>query len=148
MVVDRRHPLGRAARALASGLALCALALGASAQSDGRIGGLNPDSEAQQGKIALIAPDLAGNFTASGVRYDPRERTAAHANLPFGVRLRVTRVDDGRTVVVTITDRIRAGGPYILLVSPAAGARIGLKEPGVVEVKTELIGFAKLKRAN
>lgn len=115
--------------------------------AQGRIGGLNPDAEAQQGRIAVYAGDLAGRLTASGVRYDPRELTAAHANLPFGARLRITRTDNRKSVVVTVNDRMKPGGDYILLVSDAAGQRIGLTRPSVAVVRTELIGMTKIQRS-
>jgi rare lipoprotein A len=114
--------------------------------AQGRIGGLNPDAEAQQGRVALYAGNLAGRLTASGVKYDPGQLTAAHANLPFGARLRVTRTDNRKSVVVTVNDRMKAGGDLILLVSDAAGQRIGLTRPNVAVVRTELIGMTKVQR--
>ena len=39
------------------------------------------------------------------VRYDPRSLVAAHPTLPFGTRVRVTRLETGKSVVVRIIDR-------------------------------------------
>lgn len=134
-----------AGRLIARVLVAAAACGAAHAQSERRIAGLNPEAEAQEGKAVVYASDLAKAPTASGVPYDPRARTAAHANLPFGARLRVTRIDDGRAVTVMVNDRMRPGGPYILVLSPAAAARIGLNRPGVVTVRTELIGMTPIK---
>jgi rare lipoprotein A len=115
------------------------------AEETRRIGGLNPDAEAQQGKIAVYASDLTGRRTASGVPYDPSKFTAAHANLPFGARLRVTRLDNPSSVVVTVNDRISGESGRILILSRAAAARIKLTSPSITEVRTELIGFARIE---
>ena len=53
-------------------------------------------------------PTQPGTETASGVPLDNAALTAAHKTLPFGSRVRVINRANGRSVVVTITDR----GPY------------------------------------
>ena len=62
---------------------------------------------------------------------------AAHLTLPFGTRVRVTNLDNGRTVVVTIVDR----GPYaygrIIDVSDVAADVLGMRQAGVVHVRLE-----------
>lgn len=63
-----------------------------------------------------------GKFTADGERFDPQALTAAHRGLPFGTVLRVTNLENGRTVRVRVNDR----GPYadgrIIDLCAAAGA--------------------------
>ena len=49
-----------------------------------------------------------GRKTASGERYDMNKLTAAHFDLPFGTRVRVTNLKNGLSVIVRITDR----GPF------------------------------------
>ena len=77
--------------------------------------------------------------TASGRRYDETEATAAHRTLPFGTRVRVTNLANGRTVVVTITDR----GPYrkgrIIDVSKGAAKNLGFLREGVARVRIEAL---------
>ncbi|MBX9925717.1 MAG: septal ring lytic transglycosylase RlpA family protein [Hyphomicrobiaceae bacterium] len=77
---------------------------------------------------------------ASGGWFNPNAMTAAHKTLPFGTRVRVTNVNNGQSVVVTINDR----GPYIAgriidLSSAAAGA-INMKGSGVVPVRVAVLG--------
>ena len=78
----------------------------------------------------------AGNRTASGERFDPREMTAAHRSLPFGTKLRVTDPSTGRSVIVRVNDR----GPFhkgrILDLSEAAARELGIVRRGraVVEI--------------
>lgn len=63
--------------------------------------------------------------TASGRSARPSEFVAAHRHLPFGTRVRVENLANGRTAVVTIIDR----GPFvrgrIIDVSPAAARALG-----------------------
>lgn len=91
------------------------------------------------GLASWYGPKFAGRRTASGERFDPGELTAAHRSLPFGSLVRVTRVDDGRSVVVRINDR----GPFargrVIDLSQAAAREIGLIGPGHGEVSLELL---------
>lgn len=93
-----------------------------------------------KGRASYYADSLAGNPTASGEPYDPAKLTAASRDLPFGTRVRVVRMDDGRSVVVRINDR----GPFndrsrIVDLSRAAAERIGMIRAGVVEVRVEVL---------
>lgn len=74
-----------------------------------------------------------GRPTASGVRFDERQLTAAHASLPLGSRVRVTVADTGRSVVVTITDRPGTRKRVIDL-SRAAAERLGIVQRGLAPV--------------
>ncbi|HMB94243.1 MAG TPA: septal ring lytic transglycosylase RlpA family protein, partial [Rhodothermales bacterium] len=77
---------------------------------------------------------LAGNFTASGERYDPQDLTAAHRTLPFGTRLRITNMRNGKSVVVRINDR----GPFVkgrgIDLSRAAAELLGIVRRGIARV--------------
>jgi len=65
--------------------------------------------------------------------------TAAHPTLPFGTKLRVTNVTNGRSVVVRINDR----GPYVpgrvVDLSESAAESLGMVERGVVKVKLDVV---------
>lgn len=78
-----------------------------------------------------------GHRTASGARFDMHALTCAHRTAPFGTRLRVTELETGRSVVVTVTDR----GPFkhgrVVDVSRAAARKLGMLERGVVRVRVE-----------
>ena len=92
-----------------------------------------------QGEASYYADDYAGQTTASGEPFDPGALTAAHPSLPFGTRVRVTRVDEAESVTVRINDR----GPYaddrIIDLSEAAARRIDMISEGVVEVRLEIL---------
>ncbi len=76
-----------------------------------------------------------GRKTASGERFDKNAMTAAHPSLAFGTIVRVTSLENGRTVKVRINDR----GPFvrgrIIDLSAAAAARLGIREDGVARVR-------------
>uniref|UniRef100_A0A7C2GG83 Probable endolytic peptidoglycan transglycosylase RlpA n=1 Tax=Thermus islandicus TaxID=540988 RepID=A0A7C2GG83_9DEIN len=79
----------------------------------------------QEGLAVWYGPGFHGKRTASGEVYDMHALTAAHPSLPFGTRVRVTNLKDGRSVVVRINDRGPFGGRYIIDLSYAAAKAIG-----------------------
>jgi rare lipoprotein A len=80
-----------------------------------------------------------GRHTASGERFNMNAMTAAHRTLPLGTVVRVTNLENHRSVQVRINDR----GPYargrILDLSAAAARNLGIKEQGVAEVRIETV---------
>ena len=127
-------------------LLLVVLAAGACAHPSRRpeppeAGGARP-SEApsrEEGLASYYARSLEGRMTASGARYDARAMTAAHRSHAFGTQLRVTDVETGKSVVVTVTDR----GPYakgrVIDLSRAAARALGILERGLVRVLVEVV---------
>lgn len=93
----------------------------------------------ETGDASWYGPGFYGKKTASGERFDKNKLTAAHRTLPFGTKVRVTRRDTGRSVVVRINDR----GPFvrgrIIDLSKAAAKRIDLIGIGVAPVLIEVI---------
>lgn len=79
----------------------------------------------------------AGKPTASGEPYDPKGYTAAHPHLPFGTRLLVSY--DGRSVIVTVNDRMSSASDHDLDLSLAAAQYIGLTGVGTAVVDAEVL---------
>ncbi len=75
-----------------------------------------------------------GRRTSSGEIFDQNALTAAHPRLPLGSRVRVTMMETGSSVVVTITDRQPDHGRRIIDLSRGAAARIGLLARGTGNV--------------
>ncbi|WP_171035446.1 septal ring lytic transglycosylase RlpA family protein [Pseudoalteromonas ruthenica] len=63
----------------------------------------------QQGLASYYHDNYHGRTTASGERFDQTVLSAAHRNLPFGSKVKVTNINNGRSVVVRINDR----GPFV-----------------------------------
>lgn len=121
------------------GLAFGLLLMGcASAQHAGERG--LPE---EQGTASYYADKFVGRTTANGEIYDHEALTAAHPSLPFGTRVRVTRIDHASepSVVVRINDR----GPFkrgrIIDLSKAAARQLGMIREGVVEVRLGIVAY-------
>jgi rare lipoprotein A len=107
--------------------------------------GTPPENPAQpiahkaSGKASFYADKYHGRKTASGERFDQRAMTAAHRTLPFGTKVNVTNVRNGKSVIVRINDR----GPFvkgrIIDLSRAAFRRIGNPAFGVIRVEIEVV---------
>ncbi len=83
-----------------------------------------------------------GKKTASGEIYDKNQLTAAHKSHPFGTLLRVTRLDNKKSIEVRVNDRGPFVGGYVVDISRKAAEAIGLTRDGVAKVKVEVIGTA------
>ena len=88
----------------------------------------------QSGGASWYGPGFQGKKTANGERFNTHDLTAANKSLPFGTRVRVTNLSNGRSVVVRINDR----GPYahgrIIDLSHAAAQAIGISGVGRVQL--------------
>jgi rare lipoprotein A len=87
-----------------------------------------------------------GSQTASGEAMNGNALAAAHRTLPFGTRVKVENLDNGRSVVVRINDR----GPFIagrvIDVTRSAAQELGMIQSGVAEVRvTVMEGGTELK---
>jgi len=93
----------------------------------------------ETGIASYYAAKFEGRMTASGERYRGSALTAAHRTLPFGSRVRVTNLTNGRSVVVVINDR----GPHkkgrIVDVSRRAADELDMIRAGVVRVRLEVL---------
>jgi len=80
-----------------------------------------------------------GTKTASGKRLQNHASTAAHKTLPFGTRVKVTHIKNGKSEIVTIQDR----GPYtkgrVIDVTVGVAERLGFKSNGIAKVKLEVL---------
>jgi rare lipoprotein A (peptidoglycan hydrolase) len=90
-----------------------------------------------EGHASFYAKKFHGRKTANGEHFNKQEYTAAHRSLPFGTKVLVTNLSNGREVVVRINDR----GPHmksrIIDISPAAAKQIGLASSGIAKVRIE-----------
>ena len=93
----------------------------------------------EQGMASWYGRRYHGRLTSSGETYDMYGMSAAHTVLPIPSYVRVTRVDDGRSIVVRVNDR----GPFlnnrIIDLSYTAARRLGIVATGTGEVIVEAI---------
>jgi rare lipoprotein A len=93
----------------------------------------------EEGSASFYGAGDQGDRTASGTRFDRHALTAAHPTLPFGTRVRVTNLDNGRSVVVTITDRGPHRGGRIIDLSQAAAHKLGFVREGTARVRVQVL---------
>ena len=93
----------------------------------------------ERGIASWYGRKFHGRRTASGEPYDMYRMTAAHRTLPLPSYVRVTNLENGRSVVVRVNDR----GPFhpnrIIDLSYAAAARLGMLERGTALVEVRAI---------
>jgi rare lipoprotein A len=87
----------------------------------------------ETGKASYYGPAYHGRRSASGLRFDQMALTAAHPWLPFGTKVRVILAGTGRSVIVTITDRLYSSHRVVDL-SVAAARQLGIIRRGVARV--------------
>jgi rare lipoprotein A len=92
------------------------------------------------GNASWYGPGFDGRLTANGETYDQQEMTAAHPDLEFGTKVKVTNLQNGRTVIVRINDR----GPFIrnriIDLSAAAARALNMMSSGVAPVRLTILG--------
>lgn len=102
-------------------------------------GVVDPQGYRAEGQASWYGARHQGKPTASGERFDQNALTAAHRQLPFGTRVRVTHLGSGRQVTVRINDR----GPFskgrIIDLSRRAAEQLGMLRQGVAPVRIEAL---------
>ena len=95
--------------------------------------------EVVQGAASWYGPGFYGRTTANGERFSKGTLTAAHRTLPFGTKVRVTNLSNGRSVVVRINDR----GPFkyhrVIDLAHGAASQLQMMQAGEVPVKLEIL---------
>jgi len=95
----------------------------------------------QTGIAACYQRRLVGHRTFCAKRYDPNALTASHATIPVGTRVKLTNLQNGRTVVVLVNDRMsaHAGGGIIIDISRRACRELKFGRGGEAKVKLEVV---------
>jgi rare lipoprotein A len=95
--------------------------------------------QVSNGEASWYGPGFFGNRTASGEVLRPGTLTAAHRTLPFGTRVRVTNLWNGRQAVVRINDRGPFHGGRVIDLAHGAAQELGVVASGVARVKLEIL---------
>lgn len=96
----------------------------------------------QTGIASWYGGQFAGRRTASGEVFNPSDFTAAHRELPFGTRVKVTLLKTGRSIIVRVNDRGPSAKYHperIIDLSQAAAEAIGLRAHGIGEILLEVL---------
>jgi len=105
-----------------------------------------PDYD-ETGIASWYGPTFYGRHTANGEMYDGNQLTAAHKTLPMPVNVRVTNLENGKSLVVRVNDR----GPYargrIIDLSKRAAELLDVVETGTARVRVTYLGRADINGA-
>ena len=138
-VIDPWRPTIRLAKPLSSAQTDLRTASIAASDIPYSLNGSKP-AGASNALRGLASYYVRGELTANGEPFDPNGMTAAHKTLPFGTQVRVTRIDNGDSVVVRINDR----GPFkpdrVIDLSWGAAENLGLTVVGLADVRLEVLG--------
>jgi rare lipoprotein A len=92
------------------------------------------------GSASWYGPGFDGRLSASGEVFNQYALTAAHRTLPFGTRVRVTNLANGRQVTIRVNDRGPFSGDRIIDLSAGAAEEIGLISSGTGTVQLDVLG--------
>ncbi|HEY4076055.1 MAG TPA: septal ring lytic transglycosylase RlpA family protein [Rhizomicrobium sp.] len=102
-----------------------------------------PDYD-ETGIASWYGPTFYGKHTANGEMYDGNALTAAHKTLPMPVNVRVTNLDNGKSLIVRVNDR----GPYargrIIDLSKRAAELLDVVQTGTARVRVTYLSRASL----
>ena len=101
---------------------------------------INPNGYDETGTASYYGAKHNGNKTASGEPFNQHALTAAHRQLPFGTQVKVTNLDNDKSVVVRINDR----GPHtrgrLIDLSRKAAEHLGMLGSGTARVRVQAMG--------
>ena len=92
----------------------------------------------QIGTASWYGPGFNGRKTASGERFDQNKLTAAHRSLPLDTVVKVTNLDNGKAVEVSINDRGPYAGKRVIDLSRAAARELDMTDEGTARVRIEV----------
>ena len=95
-------------------------------------------AQTEEGIANFYSDKFQGRKTASGAVYDKNKLTASHKTLPYGTKVRVTNIENGKSVVVTVNDRMKPGSPVVIDVTRRAAQELGFAKAGKTKVKLEV----------
>lgn len=91
------------------------------------------------GEASWYGPGFYGNRTANGEVFRPGTMTAAHRTLPFGTKVRVTNLWNGRSAIIRINDRGPFIGHRVIDLGHGAASSLGLIASGIAQVRLEVL---------
>jgi rare lipoprotein A len=92
----------------------------------------------EEGVANFYSDKFEGRKTASGEVYDKSALTASHKKLPFGTKVKVTNVENGKSVVVTINDRMATSNSAVIDLTRRAAEELDFVKAGRAKVPIEV----------
>lgn len=98
----------------------------------------------QVGLASWYGVERQGKPTASGQLFDRNKLTAAHRELPFGTRVRVTNLGNHLSTLLMINDRGPGIKGRMIDVSEAAARRLGFTAEGLARVRIDVVSYPQI----
>lgn len=93
----------------------------------------------ETGIASWYGPGFHGNSTANGETYDQNELTAAHQTLPMPSYVRVTNLENGRSIVVRVNDRGPFANGRIIDMTRRGAQLLGFHQRGTARVRVQAV---------
>lgn len=96
-------------------------------------------AQSQEGTASYYSDKYQGSRTFSGERYNKKALTCAHKTLPMGTNLKVTNLNNDKTVTLRVNDRMSSSSKRVIDISRAGAKVIGLTSTGTAKVRLEVV---------
>ena len=107
-----------------------------------------PVVDSAVGVASYYADKFIGRKTASGELFSQHKMTCAHNTLPFGTKVKVTNLRNGKSIVVRVNDRLHHRNPLIIDLPTGAAKKLGHTGRGIVNVSVVVVRPTEIKSAN
>ena len=107
-----------------------------------------PVVDSAVGVASYYADKFIGRITASGELFSQHKMTCAHNTLPFGTKVKVTNLRNGKSIVVRVNDRLHHRNPRIIDLPTGAAKKLGYTGRGIVNVSVVVVRPTEIKSAN
>lgn len=98
-----------------------------------------PVVDSAVGVASYYADKFIGRKTASGELFSQHKMTCAHNTLPFGTKVKVTNLRNGKSIVVRVNDRLHHRNPRIIDLPTGAAKKLGYTGRGIVNVSVVVV---------
>ena len=108
---------------------------------------LVPVVDSAVGVASYYADKFVGRTTASGEIFSQHKMTCAHNTLPFGTKVKVTNLKNGKSIVVRVNDRLHHRNPRIIDLPTGAAKKLGYTGSGIISVSVVVVKPPEIKPA-
>lgn len=108
---------------------------------------LVPVVDSAVGIASYYADKFVGRKTASGEIFSQHQMTCAHNTLPFGTKVKVTNLKNGKSIVVRVNDRLHHRNPRIIDLPTGAAKKLGYTGSGIINVSVVVVKPAEIRPA-
>jgi len=98
-----------------------------------------PVVDSAEGVASFYSDKFIGKPTANGEIFSQDKLTCAHNTLPFGTKIKVTNLKNGKSLIVRVNDRLHHRNPRLVDLTTRAAKELGFNRGGVVRVRVEVV---------